>query len=67
MECKKDKNIEECSCSYPGCSRKGFCCECLRNHLKNRELPACCFPEDVEKTYDRTFERFARLVNQEKV
>jgi hypothetical protein len=27
-----------------------------------RELPACCFPDDVERTYDRNFERFAQLV-----
>jgi hypothetical protein len=24
-----------------------------------RQLPACCFPDDVEKTYDRSFEKFA--------
>jgi hypothetical protein len=27
-----------------------------------RQLPACCFPDDVERTYDRSFERFAGLV-----
>jgi hypothetical protein len=27
-----------------------------------RELPACCFSEDAEGTYDRSFEHFARLV-----
>jgi hypothetical protein len=27
-----------------------------------RQLPACCFPNDVERTYDRSFERFAQLV-----
>jgi hypothetical protein len=27
------------------------------------ELPACVFPPDVERTYDRSFARFARLVN----
>jgi hypothetical protein len=25
-------------------------------------LPACAFPADAEKTYDRSFEHFARLV-----
>ena len=25
-----------------------------------KELPGCCFPDDVERTYDRTFAAFAR-------
>jgi hypothetical protein len=25
-----------------------------------KELPACCFPDDVEKTYDRSFRAFAK-------
>jgi len=25
------------------------------------ELPACCFPDDIEKTYDRSFARFAEI------
>jgi len=62
MECKKSSNLKKCSCTYPNCPRKGMCCECLSYHLKNRELPACFFPKDVEKTYDRSFERFAKLV-----
>jgi len=28
-----------------------------------QQLPACCFPDEVERTYDRSFERFAQLVN----
>jgi hypothetical protein len=32
-----------------------------------RQLPACCFPKDVERTYDRSFERFAALVSTGKV
>jgi hypothetical protein len=62
MECKKDRNLTNCNCSYAGCSKKGVCCECLSYHLRMRQLPACCFPDDVEKTYDRSFERFAGLV-----
>ena len=49
------------------CSRKGVCCDCIAYHLKSRELPACAFPADAERTYDRTFEHFARLVEQGKV
>lgn len=52
------KNTDKCTCSYPGCPRKGRCCECLQFHLKSNELPGCCFPPEVEKTYDRSFARF---------
>ena len=66
MECKKPTNLEQCNCSYPGCSRQGVCCECLHYHLAMRQLPGCCFPDDVERTYDRSFERFAKLVQSGK-
>jgi len=61
VECNISKNKSQCNCSYPGCPRKGKCCECLKYHLGRKELPACCFPDDVEKTYDRSFERFVEL------
>lgn len=67
MECKKEKNQSACACTYSSCSRKGMCCDCLSYHLKSRELPACCFTKEAEKTYDRSFEHFARLVTQNKV
>jgi hypothetical protein len=60
MECQKAKNMKDCNCSYPGCDRKGICCQCLSYHLSSRQLPACCFPDDVERTYDRSFKAFAR-------
>ena len=60
MACKREINLKNCNCSYGGCSRKGVCCECLQYHLKMRQLPACCFPDDVEKTYDRSFAAFAK-------
>jgi len=62
MECKKQTNARRCNCSYPGCSKKGACCDCLRYHLDMRQLPACCFPDEQERTYDRSFECFAQLV-----
>ena len=37
----KDKNEEKCPCTYTDCERHGICCECLRNHLANKSLPAC--------------------------
>ncbi len=66
MECKKEKNLKSCSCTYEPCSRKGSCCDCLAFHLRSRELPACCFSRSEERTYDRSFEHFARIVAQEK-
>jgi hypothetical protein len=60
MDCKKDKNQKFCTCSYDPCSRNGVCCECLQYHLRSRELPGCCFPGAVEKTYDRSFAAFAK-------
>jgi len=67
MECKKDTNRKRCNCSYVGCDKKGVCCDCLAFHISNRELPACFFPDDVEATYDRSFEKFAELVKDGKV
>ncbi len=62
MSCANNKNnLENCTCTYQGCSRKGNCCQCLSYHLANDELPACCFPSEVEKTYDRSFKCFAQL------
>ncbi len=61
MECKQPKNLESCPCTYPTCSRKGICCECIKHHLENRELPGCCFPPEVEKTFDRSFEKFIEV------
>lgn len=61
IECKRfDANMDRCNCSYQGCSRKGNCCECLHYHLEMKQLPACCFPDDVEKTWDRSFKRFMK-------
>ncbi|MBW3022792.1 hypothetical protein KY308_01685 [Candidatus Woesearchaeota archaeon] len=57
MECKKSQNLKECNCSYP-CEKKGICCECIREHRKRNELPACYFSKEAEKTYDRSVENF---------
>ena len=60
MDCKKEQNLAKCNCTYSSCSRKGVCCDCIQYHLACKELPACCFPADVEKTYDRSFGAFAK-------
>lgn len=67
MECNQDRNLSYCNCTYDPCSRKGICCDCIRYHLRSRELPACCFPDDVERTYDRSFDKFAGLVKEGRI
>jgi len=66
MECNIEANTTKCPCTYEPCSRKGKCCECLSYHLKSNELPACAFPVEVEKTYDRSFGRFVEVYNARK-
>ncbi len=67
MDCQRERNLKTCNCTYEPCSKKGLCCDCVRYHLKLRELPACFFPADAERTYDRSFEHFARLVMEGRV
>ena len=55
-----EQNKDYCNCTYP-CSRKGKCCECIQYHQKRNELPACFFPEEAEKTYDRSIEHFVEI------
>jgi hypothetical protein len=57
-ECNKEDNLRKCTCTYEPCSRKGVCCECIAYHWRMGELPACVFPPEVERTYDRSVERF---------
>jgi len=67
MDCKQERNLKTCPCTYDSCQRKGICCDCITYHLKSRQLPGCCFPPDAEATYDRSFEHFVRLVESGKV
>lgn len=67
MECKQSSNLQNCNCTYEPCARKGICCECISYHLRMRELPACYFPDDAERTFNRSFEYFAQLVASGKV
>ena len=64
MECKSESNLSKCNCTWEPCPRKGICCECIAYHLKMHELPACVFPDEIEKTYDRSFRRFADYVHE---
>ncbi|MFH1697499.1 MAG: DUF6485 family protein [Candidatus Omnitrophota bacterium] len=59
MACQNQKkNLANCNCTYNPCSRKGLCCECLTYHRENEEIPACFFPADIEKTFDRSINNF---------
>ncbi|HTY45518.1 MAG TPA: DUF6485 family protein [Patescibacteria group bacterium] len=59
--CQNQKqNYAHCNCSYASCSRKGICCECLSYHRQQGQLPACYFPADIEKTYDRSITNFLK-------
>ncbi len=66
MECNIEANKAGCACTYEPCSRKGKCCECIAYHLKYDELPGCVFTPEVEKTFDRSFARFAEMVTRGK-
>ncbi len=57
-ECSMESNRLQCGCTYEPCPRKGICCECLKYHRKAGELPACYFSPEVERTYDRSIDRF---------
>lgn len=57
-ECQVTRNKRYCTCTYEMCPRKGRCCECIIYHRQNNELPACFFPRNIEKTYDRSIRKF---------
>jgi len=61
MECQNlRKNLAACNCTYPGCPRRGLCCQCLAYHREAGELPACYFTEAEERPYDRSISFFLR-------
>jgi len=66
MECRLEENKSRCPCTYEPCSRKGKCCECLRYHREMDELPACLFPPEVERTYDRSLRKFISVYGKGK-
>jgi len=62
-ECKIEVNKKNCNCTYP-CDKKGMCCLCLSYHRNLGEVPACFFPDDVERTYDRSVENFIKIYKE---
>jgi hypothetical protein len=64
MECRQKTNVRRCICTYPGCPRKGICCDCVEYHRKKGHIPGCFFPPEAEKSYDRSIEHFIRMHSQ---
>ena len=60
MECNKNSNLNNCTCTYSPCSRKGLCCECVAYHRKSGEIPGCFFTKNGEASYDRSITAFLR-------
>lgn len=63
VECKTNENKSRCNCTY-SCEKKGICCDCISYHRDRGELPACYFPDDVERTYDRSIENFIKIYQE---
>jgi uncharacterized protein DUF6485 len=59
MECQKEQNLEFCNCTY-SCEKKGKCCVCIKYHRERKELPACYFNNEQEKSYDRSIDFYLK-------
>lgn len=65
MDCKNRKaSLAKCNCSWASCERKGVCCECVAYHRAQDQIPACFFPNDVERAYDRSVKNFVGTVGK---
>ena len=60
MSCT-DKN---CPCTYASCKRKPNCNECIAYHRTRKELPACYFSKEDEKTYDRSIKNYINILTE---
>lgn len=58
MECKKEENKVECTCTATTCSNRGVCCQCVKYHRERKELPGCFFSLAAERSWDRSIENF---------
>lgn len=63
MGCKKNENLKGCTCSA-ACTNRGICCECVRHHRENGQIPGCFFPADAEKTHNRSIEYFIEVMSK---
>lgn len=63
MDCpNRETNLKNCNCTYPGCEKKGMCCECIKFHREIGEIPACLFSNEIEKTFDRSVKKFVQTM-----
>ena len=62
MECKKEENKIGCACTYTSCGNRGVCCDCVRHHRENDEIPGCFFTAAGERTYDRSVKNFIQTM-----
>lgn len=58
MLCQQEKNLKNCTCTYPSCARAGICCQCVFYHRQKGQIPGCFFPKEGEKTFDRSIKNF---------
>ncbi len=63
MECKREENLLECTCSATKCGNRGICCECVRHHREAGQIPGCFFPKWAELKHDRSIEYFIKVWN----
>ncbi len=66
MDCRQPENLARCNCTYEPCPRKGICCECIAYHRSKKQLPACCFSPEAEKTWDRSIAKFIEDYQQQR-
>ena len=62
MVCKRDENKIGCTCTATTCGNRGICCDCVRHHRENGEIPGCFFTPAGERTWDRSIENFVRIM-----
>lgn len=64
MECKREENLLECTCSATTCGNRGICCECVRHHREAGQIPGCFFPKSAELKHDRSIEYFIEVYSK---
>ena len=61
MECNKQDNLAECTCSVIKCKNRGICCQCVKHHRENGQIPGCFFPKSAELKHNRSIEYFVEV------
>lgn len=61
MECQREENLLECTCSTTKCKNRGLCCECVKHHREAGQIPGCFFPKSAEMKHDRSIKYFLEV------